>query len=85
MRALAAFLLIAALAIVMALVAKANPGYVQFVVPPVRAEVSFFVFLLLALAAPLAVWMATVGVPESTPSGASVRPAGMVPTVTVHA
>ena len=51
MRALAAFLLIAALAIVMALVAKANPGYVQFVVPPVRAEVSFFVFLLLALAA----------------------------------
>ena len=51
MRALAAFLLIAALALVMALVAKANPGYVQFVVPPVRAEVSFFVFLLLALAA----------------------------------
>lgn len=51
MRALAAFLLIAALAIVLALVAKSNAGYVQFVVPPVRAEASFFVFALLALAA----------------------------------
>ena len=51
MRALAAFLLIAALAILLALVAKTNPGYVQLVAPPVRAEASLFVFALLALAA----------------------------------
>lgn len=51
MRALAAFLLIAALAILLALVAKTNPGYVQLVVPPVRVEASFFVFVLVALAA----------------------------------
>lgn len=46
MRFLAAFLLIAALAVGFALIAKTDAGYVQFVLPPVRVEVSFFVFAL---------------------------------------
>lgn len=46
MRILAACLLIAALAVGFALLAKSDAGYVQFVLPPVRIEVSFFVFVL---------------------------------------
>ncbi|CAG0970871.1 Protein HemY [Burkholderiales bacterium] len=47
MRILAAFLLIAALAVGLALLARTDAGYVQFVVPPLRVEVSLFVFVLL--------------------------------------
>lgn len=55
MRILAAFLLIAALAVGFALLARTNAGYVQFVLPPVRVEVSFFVFALGTFAALVAV------------------------------
>ncbi|GMU72418.1 MAG: heme biosynthesis protein HemY [Betaproteobacteria bacterium PRO3] len=46
MRFLAAFLSIAALAVGFALLAKSDAGYVQFVLPPLRIETSFFVFVL---------------------------------------
>ena len=46
MRLLAAFLLIAALAVGFALLARTDAGYVQFVLPPLRVEMSFFVFVL---------------------------------------
>ena len=46
MRLLAAFVLIAALAVGFALLAKADAGYVQFVLPPLRVEMSFTVFVL---------------------------------------
>jgi len=55
MRFLAAFLLIASLAVGFALLAKSDAGYVQFVLPPLRVEMSFFVFVLGAFLAFLAV------------------------------
>lgn len=55
MRFLAASLLIAALAVGFALLAKSDAGYVQFVLPPVRVELSFFVFVLGVFLAFLAV------------------------------
>src|SRR6187455_1397423 len=51
MRLLAAFLLIAALAVGFALLARSDVGYVQFTLPPMRVEMSFFVFVLATLAA----------------------------------
>jgi HemY protein len=56
MRLLAAFLLIAALAVALALLARTPAGYVQFVLPPVRVETSFFVFVVAMLAAFLALY-----------------------------
>lgn len=55
MRFLAAFVLIAALAVGFALLAKADAGYVQIVLPPLRVETSFFVFVLGAFVAFLVV------------------------------
>lgn len=56
MRLLAAFLLIAALAVALALLARTPAGYVQFVLPPLRVEASFFVFVLATLGAFLALY-----------------------------
>jgi HemY protein len=51
MRLLTAFLLIAALAVGFALLARSDVGYVQFTLPPLRVEMSFFVFVLATFAA----------------------------------
>ena len=56
MRLLAAFLLLAALAVAFALLARTPAGYVQIVLPPLRVEMSFFVFVLAALGAFLALY-----------------------------
>jgi len=56
MRLLAAFLLLAALAVAFALLARTPAGYVQIVLPPLRVEMSFFVFVIAALGAFLALY-----------------------------
>lgn len=56
MRLLAAFLLLAALAVAFALLARTPAGYVQVVLPPLRVEMSLFVFVLAALGAFLALY-----------------------------
>ncbi|MEO8486909.1 MAG: heme biosynthesis HemY N-terminal domain-containing protein [Betaproteobacteria bacterium] len=56
MRVLAAFLLIAALAVAFALLARTHAGYAQFVLPPMRVEMSFFVFALATFAAFVALY-----------------------------
>ena len=56
MRRLAAFLLLAALAVAFALLARTPAGYVQIVLPPLRVEMSFFVFVIAALGAFLALY-----------------------------
>jgi HemY protein len=56
MRLLAAFLLIAALAVGFALLARSDVGYVQFTLPPLRVEMSFFVFVLATFAAFIALY-----------------------------
>jgi HemY protein len=56
MRALLLFLLLAALAVTVALVAKINAGYVLFVAPPYRLELSLNAFLVLAALAFLALY-----------------------------
>jgi len=50
MRALFAFLLLAVLAVLAALLFKHNAGYVMFVAPPYRVELSLNAFILFALA-----------------------------------
>ncbi len=54
MRLLFAFLLLAALAVLAALLFKVNTGYALFVAPPYRVEVSLNAFILLVLAGFLA-------------------------------
>ena len=56
MRLLAAFLLIAALAVGFALLARTDAGYVQLVLPSLRVEMSFVVFVLATLGAFVAVY-----------------------------
>ena len=56
MRLLAACLLLAALAVAFALLARTPAGYVQIVLPPLRVEMSFFVFVIAALGAFLALY-----------------------------
>jgi HemY protein len=51
MRALFAFLLLAVLAVLAALLFKHNAGYVMFVAPPYRVELSLNAFILFTLAA----------------------------------
>lgn len=51
MRALFAFLLLAALAVLAALFFRVNTGYALFVAPPVRVEISLNAFVLLLLGA----------------------------------
>jgi HemY protein len=50
-RLLFAFLLLTALAVLMALVFKFNTGYALFVAPPYRVEISLNAFILIAIAA----------------------------------
>jgi HemY protein len=50
MRLLFAFLLLAALAVVAALLFKLNTGYAMFVAPPYRVEVSLNAFIMIAVA-----------------------------------
>lgn len=51
MRALFVFLLLGAIALTMALFAKVNAGYVLFVAPPYRLELSLNAFVIIALVA----------------------------------
>ncbi|HVF65955.1 MAG TPA: heme biosynthesis HemY N-terminal domain-containing protein [Casimicrobiaceae bacterium] len=51
MRALLLFLLLAAVAVALALFARVNAGYVLFVAPPYRLELSINAFVIFALAA----------------------------------
>ena len=51
MRGLLLFLLLGAIAVAVALFARINVGYVLFVAPPYRLELSLNAFLLLAVAA----------------------------------
>ena len=56
MRALLAFLLLAAAAVTVALIVRINAGYALFVAPPYRVELSLNTFVLLTVAAFLAVY-----------------------------
>ena len=49
MRLLFAFLLLAALAVLVALLFKVNTGYALFVAPPYRVEISLNAFILLLI------------------------------------
>jgi len=55
-RALLAFLLLAAAAVTVALIVRINAGYALFVAPPYRVELSLNTFVLLTVAAFLAVY-----------------------------
>ena len=57
MRALLAFLVLAAAAVTVALVARINAGYALFVAPPYRIEISLNAFVLLMLLAFVAVYL----------------------------
>src|SRR4029079_17680473 len=56
MRALIAFLLIAAAAVTLAMLFRINTGYVLFVAPPYRIELSQNAFIILAVLAFLALY-----------------------------
>ena len=56
MRALLAFLVLAAAAVTVALIARINAGYALFVAPPYRVELSLNTFFLLAIAAFVALY-----------------------------
>src|SRR6185295_11053824 len=57
MRLLFAFLLLAALAVLVALLFKLNTGYALFVAPPYRVEISINAFILLAVAGFVALYL----------------------------
>ena len=56
MRALLAFLVLAAAAVSVALIARINAGYASFVVPPYRVELSLNAFFVLGIAAFVALY-----------------------------
>ena len=57
MRALIAFLVLAAIAVTVALIARINTGYALFVAPPYRVELSLNTFFVLAFVAFVAVYV----------------------------